>query len=43
MQADVRQTIFNRKENLLKTAYLEVIRNQAQIRNVLAEKLLDSQ
>ena len=42
VQADVRQTIFNRKETLLKTAYLEVIRNEAQIRNVLAEKLLDS-
>ena len=43
VQADVRQTIFNRKETLLKTAFLEVIRNEAQIRNVLAEKLLDSQ
>ena len=42
VQANIRQTIFNRKENLLKTAYLEVIRNDAQIRNVLAEKLLDS-
>lgn len=43
VQANIRQTIFNRKENLLKTAFLEVIRNEAQIRNVLAEKLLDSQ
>ena len=42
VQANIRQTIFSRKENLLKTAYLEVIRNDAQIRNVLAEKLLDS-
>ena len=43
VQADIRQTIFNRKETLLKTAFLEVIRNEAQIRNVLAENLLDSQ
>ena len=42
VQADVRQTIFNRKETLLKTAYLEIIRNDAKIRNVLAEKLLNS-
>ena len=43
VQADIRQTIFSRKETLLKTAYLEVIRNEAEIRNVLAQKLLDSQ
>jgi peptidyl-prolyl cis-trans isomerase SurA len=40
VQADIRQTIFNRKENLLKTAYLEVVRNETLIRNMLAQKLL---
>ena len=40
VQADIRQTIFNRKENILKTAYLQVVRNEAKIRNVLAEKIL---
>ena len=40
VQADIRQTIFNRKENLLKTAYLEVVRNETLVRNMLAQKLL---
>jgi peptidyl-prolyl cis-trans isomerase SurA len=41
VQADVRQTIFGRRENLLKTAYLDAIRNQALVNNVLAQKILD--
>ena len=43
VQADIRQTIFVRKENLLKIAYLQVVRNHAKIRNILAETLLSSQ
>jgi peptidyl-prolyl cis-trans isomerase SurA len=41
VQANVRQIIFGRRENLLKTAYLDKIRNEASVRNVLAEKILD--
>lgn len=40
VQADIRQIIFNRKETLLKTAYLEVVRNETLVRNVLAQKIL---
>jgi peptidyl-prolyl cis-trans isomerase SurA len=41
VQANVRQIIFGRRENLLKTAYLDKIRNEAGVRNVLAERILD--
>jgi peptidyl-prolyl cis-trans isomerase SurA len=41
VQSDIRQIIFNRKETLLKTAYLEVVRNEAAVQNVLARKILD--
>jgi peptidyl-prolyl cis-trans isomerase SurA len=41
VQADIRQVIFNRKETLLKTAYLEVVRNGATVQNFLAQKILD--
>jgi peptidyl-prolyl cis-trans isomerase SurA len=41
VQANVRQIIFGRRESLLKTAYLDKIRNEASVRNVLAEKILD--
>jgi peptidyl-prolyl cis-trans isomerase SurA len=40
VQADIRQTIFNRKETLLKTAYLEAVRNQTVVKNLLAQKIL---
>jgi peptidyl-prolyl cis-trans isomerase SurA len=40
VQADIRQIIFNRKETLLKTAYLEVVRNESVIKNILAQKIL---
>jgi peptidyl-prolyl cis-trans isomerase SurA len=40
VQADIRQAIFNRKETLLKTAYLETIRSQAVVKNLLAQKIL---
>ena len=40
VQADTRQAIFNRKETLLKTAYLEAVRNQTTVKNLLAQKIL---
>ena len=40
VQADTRQAIFNRKETLLKTAYLEAVRNQTNVKNLLAQKIL---
>lgn len=40
VQSDVRQLVFGRKEALLKAAFLEVVRNEATVRNVLAEKIL---
>jgi peptidyl-prolyl cis-trans isomerase SurA len=40
VQADTRQAIFNRKETLLKTAYLEAVRNQTVVKNLLAQKIL---
>jgi peptidyl-prolyl cis-trans isomerase SurA len=40
VQADIRQAIFNRKETLLKTAYLEAVRNQTIVKNLLAQKIL---
>jgi peptidyl-prolyl cis-trans isomerase SurA len=40
VQSDVRQLVFGRKEALLKAAFLEVVRNEATVRNVLAEKTL---
>ena len=40
VQADIRQTIFNRKETFLKTAYLEVVHNETTVRNILAQKYL---
>jgi peptidyl-prolyl cis-trans isomerase SurA len=38
---NIRQIIFGRHETLLKTAYLDKIRNETAVRNVLAEKILD--
>ncbi len=40
VQADIRQLIFNRKETLLKTAYLESVRCEANIKNLLAQRIL---
>ena len=40
VQSDVRQLVFARKESLLKAAFLEVVRNEATVRNILAEKTL---
>ena len=41
VQANIRQTILGRRDNLLKSAYLDKVRNDAVVRNVLAEKILD--
>jgi len=41
VQANIRQNILGRRDNLLKTAYLDKVRNEASVRNVLAEKILD--
>lgn len=41
VQANIRQAIFGRRENLLKAAFLDKVRNEAVVRNVLAEKILD--
>ncbi len=40
VQADIRQIIFNRKEALLKNAYLDVVRNETNIKNLMAQKVL---
>lgn len=37
---NIRQVILNRRDNLLKAAYLDKIRNEAKVRNLLAEKIL---
>jgi peptidyl-prolyl cis-trans isomerase SurA len=42
VQAQIRQVIFNRKEEMLRAAFSETARNKAQINNYLAERLLDS-
>jgi peptidyl-prolyl cis-trans isomerase SurA len=39
--SNIRQTIFDRRENLLKTAYLDSLMNEALIINVLAQKILE--
>ena len=41
VQANVRQIILSQRETLLKTAYMDKIRDEAGVRNVLAEKILD--
>ena len=41
VQANIRQVILGRRDNLMKTAYLDKLRNEAVVRNVLAEKILD--
>jgi peptidyl-prolyl cis-trans isomerase SurA len=41
VQANIRQTILGRRDNLLKAAYLDKVRSEAVVRNVLAEKILD--
>ncbi len=38
----ITQTLRNRKEQLLRTAYLSAIRNDAQVANYLARRLVES-
>lgn len=42
VQAQIRQVIFNHKDQMLRAAFSEVARNKAQVNNYLAERLLDS-
>jgi peptidyl-prolyl cis-trans isomerase SurA len=42
VQADVRQVIFNRKDQTLKAAFSETIRNRADISNFMAQRILDN-
>jgi len=42
VQEGIRQTLRNRKEQLLRSAYLAALRNQAQITNYLAQQILES-
>ncbi len=42
VSAQIRQVIFNRKEEMLRAAFSETARNKAQINNYLAERLLES-
>lgn len=40
VQSNIRQVILTRRDNLLKSAYLEKIRDGSTVRNLLAEKIL---
>ena len=42
VQAQVRQVIFNRKDQTLKAAYSEAARNKARVTNFLAERILEN-
>ena len=42
VQAQVRQVIFNRKDQTLKAAYSEAARNKAKVSNFLAERILEN-
>jgi peptidyl-prolyl cis-trans isomerase SurA len=42
VQAQIRQAIYNQKEQMLRAAFSEVARNKAQVKNYLAERLLDN-
>ena len=42
VQAQIRQVIFNRKDQSLKAAYSEVARNNADVNNFLAQRVLDA-
>ncbi len=40
MQQTIRETLINRKDQLLRNAYVEVARNQAKVENYFAESIL---
>jgi peptidyl-prolyl cis-trans isomerase SurA len=41
VEAQIRQVIFNRRDQLLRAAFFETIRNQAEVENFLARRILD--
>ena len=41
VQQNIRETLLNRKDQLLKSAYYEVSRNNAKISNYLAQSIVD--
>jgi peptidyl-prolyl cis-trans isomerase SurA len=41
VQQNIRETLLNRKDQLLKSAYYEVARNNAKISNYLAQGVVD--
>jgi hypothetical protein len=40
VQQDIRETLMNRKEQLLRSAYYEVARDEAQVANYLAQAVV---
>jgi len=42
VQQSIRETLMNRKDNLLKSAYYEVARNTAKVQNYLAKRISDN-
>jgi peptidyl-prolyl cis-trans isomerase SurA len=42
VQATIRQNLMNEKEQLLKAAYIEVLRNRAKVTNLLAERVVEA-
>jgi peptidyl-prolyl cis-trans isomerase SurA len=41
VQQNIRETLLNRKDQLLKSAYYEMARNNAKIQNYLAQNIID--
>jgi peptidyl-prolyl cis-trans isomerase SurA len=42
VQQDIHETLLNRKDQLLKAAYYEVVRNNSKIQNYLAQRVVDN-
>ena len=42
MQQNIRETLLNRKDQLLKNAYYEVARNGSMVENYLARSVIDN-
>lgn len=42
IEAQIRQTIFDQRDQTLRAAFFETVRNQAEIRNYFAERILDA-
>jgi peptidyl-prolyl cis-trans isomerase SurA len=43
VQNAIRQTLRNEREQLLKAAYIETLRNRAKVENYLAEQIIKGQ